>query len=64
MPLFSSKKSGVRSQSMSTTTGTISEPLRPKKVAETMAPAEMPKRRIARALPKSAPTLAKTKRKR
>ena len=62
MPMIADRKRGVRALSMGTTSG--SAPMPAKKIATPMDPAKTPKKRIVRTLSKSAPTPAKTKKKR
>jgi hypothetical protein len=64
MPMIADKKRGVRATSMNTTSGSMSAPTPAKKTATPMDAAKTPTKRIDRALSKSAPTPAKTKKRR
>jgi hypothetical protein len=65
MSMIADRKRGVRAVSMSTTSGSVSAPTPAKKVATPMENAKTPKKRFVRAMSsKSAPTPAKTKKRR
>jgi hypothetical protein len=64
MPMIADRKSGVRAASMNTTSGSMSAPTPAKKIATPMDAAKTPEKRIDRTPSKSAPTPAKTKKRR